>query len=1045
MLFSVVVYCQEASDPEDFIKNALNLTPVSPEASSLGKYGDIPVNLAVGKINYTVPLYTIKLKDFEWPIYLSYNYSGLLVEQDPSTLGLGWDMIASGRISREIRGIPDERDSSNFMENYVTPYLNGDYDNHSISEQRALKFVIYNNIANRNFSDGQYDKYHISSGAISGSYYLKNKTDAIFSGYRNYLVAKVDNGFIITDDKGVKYFFEENEKGEHKLNIAGDSAELYVPISYLLTKIELPTNGGEIIFEYAQESHSYVRESIVETTKTGLDRGNSIFNNESVVEYKPLRKIVFPKGEVSFVTSGPYLHNTTTSFSVEEVKITNNDNNEIVEYQFTYNDVSINRKILKEVVKTSNNITEPFYTFNYNNEEIILDNINYTAQDFWGYYNSRGATSLHAASREIDYNKTVLGALEKITYPTGGYTEISYEQNVLPNNNNNDCDYSHNQTVSNSLTNSGTFIQENLDDTVNVEPTQIVYIVAYAKVDSGNFNHAFGAEAEIYVNFSGGTQCANVNLENSFSLLANVESHQQFRDRDHQIKRQYSFTGSGQIHITGNINPGGKEASIGYSISYEEPDSDKNIASAGIRVSSTKDCNNETDCVTTNYKYVLEDGITSSGLTLGGTPVYSNTIYFSNRPKAEGVESGTTTYTSSRSKQPFTSYQGAAVLYNRVESFRNNGEIGKTVTTYSVASDGGTTFPFAPKKNNDWLKGKLISNSTFEKDNSEFIPVSENSMDYEEFKLNSDENTIKGLAVGRNKYRYINFAGQSGLIQGDPGDYKEDYYIDYPKEFMVVKKESNQYFDSGSTATEEDYTYNNNLMLTKTETTNSNLDVLKSVNTYPTSGRLVTENRIAAPLKVEQYKQVGSNPEEKLSTQETVYSTNHNSANLYLPEFIKTSKGSNALEDRVVYHSYDNKGNPIEVSKKDGTKIYYVWGYNQTQPIAKIENYSSLNSTQRTVVNNAVSASDADNSRCLDTDPGTCTEKTLREKLTILREAFPNAQITTFTYDPLIGVTSITDSRGQVIYYHYDDFNRLEHVKDAQGNILSKNEYNYKN
>jgi YD repeat-containing protein len=68
----------------------------------------------------------------------------------------------------------------------------------------------------------------------------------------------------------------------------------------------------------------------------------------------------------------------------------------------------------------------------------------------------------------------------------------------------------------------------------------------------------------------------------------------------------------------------------------------------------------------------------------------------------------------------------------------------------------------------------------------------------------------------------------------------------------------------------------------------------------------------------------------------------------------------------------------------------------------------------------------------------------LREALRILRNAFPNAQVTTFTYDPLIGVTSITDPRGETVYYHYDDFNRLEFVKDAQGDILSKNAYNYK-
>ncbi|MGC1633551.1 MAG: RHS repeat domain-containing protein, partial [Gelidibacter sp.] len=55
-----------------------------------------------------------------------------------------------------------------------------------------------------------------------------------------------------------------------------------------------------------------------------------------------------------------------------------------------------------------------------------------------------------------------------------------------------------------------------------------------------------------------------------------------------------------------------------------------------------------------------------------------------------------------------------------------------------------------------------------------------------------------------------------------------------------------------------------------------------------------------------------------------------------------------------------------------------------------------------------------------------------------------DAYITTYTYFPTVGITSQTDPRGETIYYHYDAFNRLEYVKDAEGKILRKTEYNYK-
>jgi YD repeat-containing protein len=52
--------------------------------------------------------------------------------------------------------------------------------------------------------------------------------------------------------------------------------------------------------------------------------------------------------------------------------------------------------------------------------------------------------------------------------------------------------------------------------------------------------------------------------------------------------------------------------------------------------------------------------------------------------------------------------------------------------------------------------------------------------------------------------------------------------------------------------------------------------------------------------------------------------------------------------------------------------------------------------------------------------------------------------ITTYTYKPLVGVTSSTDPRGYTITYNYDTFGRLINVKDADGNLMSENEYHYR-
>ena len=143
------------------------------------------------------------------------------------------------------------------------------------------------------------------------------------------------------------------------------------------------------------------------------------------------------------------------------------------------------------------------------------------------------------------------------------------------------------------------------------------------------------------------------------------------------------------------------------------------------------------------------------------------------------------------------------------------------------------------------------------------------------------------------------------------------------------------------------------------------------------------------------------------------------------------------MEDLVIYHVYDDQGNPLEVSKADGVHIYYVWGYNKRHPIAKLENFTASQAASiQTIINTAVTTSNNDNSAG--------DEDALRVALNNIRNNTSTAMVTTLTYEPLIGVTSITDPKGYTMYYYYDTANRLKYIKDSDGKVLSKNEYHYK-
>lgn len=54
-----------------------------------------------------------------------------------------------------------------------------------------------------------------------------------------------------------------------------------------------------------------------------------------------------------------------------------------------------------------------------------------------------------------------------------------------------------------------------------------------------------------------------------------------------------------------------------------------------------------------------------------------------------------------------------------------------------------------------------------------------------------------------------------------------------------------------------------------------------------------------------------------------------------------------------------------------------------------------------------------------------------------------NSQMTTYTYNPLIGISSVTDNNNRTTYYEYDDLGRLKTTKDEDGFILNSYKYKY--
>lgn len=142
---------------------------------------------------------------------------------------------------------------------------------------------------------------------------------------------------------------------------------------------------------------------------------------------------------------------------------------------------------------------------------------------------------------------------------------------------------------------------------------------------------------------------------------------------------------------------------------------------------------------------------------------------------------------------------------------------------------------------------------------------------------------------------------------------------------------------------------------------------------------------------------------------------------------------------------YDNQGNLVQYRGITGLPVTLIYGYNKSLVIAKIEGATLAEVSSYTA--DIISASNADHAT-------TNSEHLLVQALEVFRKnpAVSKYPVTTYTYDPPIGLTSMTSPSGMKEIYEYDSAGRLKTTKrvdlDAGGaevpKKVSEYQYNYK-
>ncbi|WP_294326629.1 hypothetical protein [uncultured Chryseobacterium sp.] len=216
-------------------------------------------------------------------------------------------------------------------------------------------------------------------------------------------------------------------------------------------------------------------------------------------------------------------------------------------------------------------------------------------------------------------------------------------------------------------------------------------------------------------------------------------------------------------------------------------------------------------------------------------------------------------------------------------------------------------------------------------------------------------------------------------------------------------------------------------------------DIMEKFMTYPVSipeySHLEAAYMVDSPVMVE----------EKKNGKTMAKAITKFAAPSLLPTSVVSVNSLGESREDMKMEVYDSQGNLVQYRGITGLPVTLIYGYNKTRVIAKIEGATLAQVSSYTA--DIIASSNTDHT-------ATNSEHILVQALETFRKnpALAGYPITTYTYDSLIGLTSMTSPSGMKEIYEYDSAGRLKTTKridqDAGGaevpKKVSEYQYNYK-
>lgn len=980
------------------------IIPPSPQSQEFFKHFDFPEGNAYGTVNFKVPIYEIKSGSLNLPIDISYVSSGMKQNDVPNEIGYHWSLNAGGKISRTIYGKADD----DLIHNNGFP---DSIMNINSSEDPAIN---YGYIASMYYgaNDGEHDIYSYSFGNTSGKFIYNGRNGVSETHFMPNKPYKADFGTIV-DDKGITYIYN-TEEWVNGNQIVGKllnyiiSADKKDTIKITYQSLPTQTSGGNsnqtgTVYDNFTSNPIYqAYQSIAYTNNYGMSHPINQYNVNAV------KDITFKGGKITFTLN-------SAANAIEYIKVYDSKNVLIKQVQLTRN----SGDFLTEVrFKDTNGTIQDKYSFEYGyGTKTSPDEYGYTGASNGGYVKQfNGAYSIDAKSEGpdqpyIEHQPWFMlgnpqnmipgptGILNKVTYPTGGTAEYSYEMNTA---------------------------RFPFYDSLNVYSGGLRPYLVKMTDNNGNIH---------FKRYRYGTNECGYGLK-SLMLSANPAYRHLFTSYQNWV---FPYAQTGGLSS--------------YRMRVYTPGFLPEIAEVGMEATFYPEI--------TIYEGTMDDNV---GKTVN---------------KYESYGSG--------SKYIYNSYQ----TYGSTLCCRTTPQIEEAPYDLAGSPSGHHITSF------DLWKSFPLVESTVYKAIRPF-----GFIQYERVKktVNNYDVNYAQIIPGMHIAQAVKGGGQTSdadaasLVPsyGINGLLYDNYFIKIAREDLASTTDT-LYTPSGNLVTTANYEYNDNGQVSKVSKTESTTDTAITTYSYPADHSsaepyttMVNRNILSPVIEEKNYKNTLGNflqaTKNDYSFWDSVGLATSSIKNKILPKIVSTSKGNAGYEPRLEYIRYDNVGNVASVRKYGAPLVSYIWGYNKQYPLAEVKNAKVENifheNFEEGEGNSSVNVARTGHYSKLTSysksltglDAGTYTLSywkkqgsgawTLKDSTVIVTGStytigisgnllddvsfYPaDAQMTTSTYDPLIGTTSSTDPRGNTTYYEYDAYNRLTTVRDHNLNVLKMYCYNY--